>query len=177
MKKFLAVILSAALCMFPMTACEKQDPIRDDLLNYLTRQFPAISAQEEDISEAYVAAIQAKDATNETLAAAFGDTIIPGMKALLETARAIAPPTEEIADLHALYIESLTAKLEGYNLILQAAKENSNDILASANEKIQASDTVEDQYYSRLEELKKDHNVTDKDIAADSSPASTASSL
>lgn len=175
MKKILAVILTALLCILPLAACEKKDPVRDDLLNYLNNQFPAIAEQDSTVYAAYVAAIQAKDATNETLAAAFGDTIIPGMEALIEAAKTVAPATSEVAELHAVYVESLTVKLEGYNLILQAAKENSNDILASANEKIQASNTAEDQYYSSLEELKDAHNVTDKDIISKSSSESSSS--
>lgn len=160
MKKVIAVILASVFCLAPLAGCAP-DPVKVDLTNYLNIEILAIKVQHDADITAYTAAINDKEATLETLATAFEQTVIPAGQAHLAAVQAIAPVTEDIIALHTLYIKSLTTRLEGYQLILEAAKADDDAILASANAKITEAGEIEADYDAQLAVLKDKFGIKD----------------
>jgi len=154
MKKVIATISTLLICFTMLTGCGT-DPLQADILNYNNNQVPTLVELENKVTTEYAAATVDKNSTDEIFAAKLKDVIIPAEVQLLEKAKAIVPATEEVVKVHNKYIAAITEQSEALNLMLQAAQNSDETLLATANEKMAHAGTVTKEYIAYITALKK----------------------
>jgi len=158
MKKIMTTISALLICVTVLAGCGS-DPIQADLLNYVNNQVPTMVDLENTVTTEYSAVKADANATDATFAAKLQDVIIPAENQLIAKAKAIIPATDEVTKLHNEYVTSRTEQLEAFTLMLQAAQNSDQTVMATANDKLTASNTATTQYLADLDALKKAHNI------------------
>jgi len=145
-----------------LTGCGKADPVQEDLINYLNNQLPPLTDLAVKVTSEFEAAAVDNNATDATFAAKLKDVIIPASDNLLTKTKAVVPATEKLLKVHSKYIALVTEQHEAYALYLKAAQKNDDATSNTANEKMEHSIKVTDEFLADLETLKKEHKVETK---------------
>ncbi|WP_246145610.1 hypothetical protein [Bacillus rubiinfantis] len=156
MKKGIALLI--VFTMFLLTGCFG-DPVQDDLVNYVNKEMKEAQKYEKAAVSAYESVTGANYIDDQTLYNTLIDEVIPNYNELIKELDEAKIETDELREIHEIYIEGADIQFSAFTKIKQALEEQdinliheSNDMLADARKHIR-------DYQSKLTKLAKEHDV------------------
>ncbi|WP_160724300.1 hypothetical protein [Bacillus sp. USDA818B3_A] len=156
MKKGLWVIVLPFLLL--LSGCFN-DPVQDDLMNYVNKEIKQAGKLEAAAVSAYEGVAGANYKDDQTMYDALTKEVIPNYNEFIQELDSVKIETDELREIHEIYIEGADIQYKAFVTIKQAIEEQdpaliqeANDMLADARERIQ-------DYKSKLNKLAKEHNV------------------
>jgi hypothetical protein len=135
------------------------DPVQDDLLNYVNKEIKPAGKLEAAAVSAYEGVSGANYTDDQTMYDALTKEVIPNYTEFIKELDSVKIETDELRKIHEIYMEGAEIQLKAFVTIKQALEEQdpalvqkANGMLADAREHIQ-------NYKSKLNKLAKDHNV------------------
>ena len=135
------------------------DPVQDDLLNYVNKEIKPAGKLEAAAVSAYEGVSGANYTDDQTMYDALTKKVIPNYTEFIKELDSVKIETDELRKIHEIYMEGAEIQLKAFVTIKQALEEQdpalvqkANGMLADAREHIQ-------NYKSKLNKLAKDHNV------------------
>ncbi|WP_239613966.1 hypothetical protein [Cohnella mopanensis] len=152
------IVLFLFIVLTFLTAC-RNDPVRDDLLNYLNDMNPYFKEWKR-LSEAQLNATGDKHLNIEDKHRAMDEAeVVPGFKKYSEKINKIRPKTKEVRELHELHIRAVDLQYKFMNLLFLSLDDQDNKLLTEATEKlIEAQKYIED-YEIKLYDMAEDHGI------------------
>jgi len=155
--KALRFLLPVALISAILAGCGS-NPVQDDLIHYINEEVLPLADEENAITGAYESVTGENYVDDESLYAEL-ETLIPKYRDYVAKIEEINPETDEVKELHELYI---AASNKQYNAMVQisAALENQDvNLVSEANGKLDEARSGMREYRNRLEALAKEHDV------------------
>lgn len=154
-KGLLAIVLPFILLV---SGCFS-DPVQDDLLNYVNKEMKQAGKLEAAAVSAYEGVSGANYKDDQTMYDALTKEVIPNYNEFIKELDSVKIETDELQEIHEIYIEGADIQYKAFVTIKQALEEQdpalvqeANDMLADAREHIR-------DYKSKLNKLAKDHDV------------------
>ena len=154
-KGLLAIVLPFILLL---SGCFS-DPVQDDLLNYVNKEMKQAGKLEAAAVSAYEGVSGANYKDDQTMYDALTKEVIPNYNEFIKELDSVKIETDELQEIHEIYIEGADIQYKAFVIIKQALEEQdpalvqeANDMLADAREHIR-------NYKSKLNKLAKDHDV------------------
>ncbi|MEH7416184.1 hypothetical protein V7266_12945 [Neobacillus drentensis] len=135
------------------------DPVQDDLLNYVNKEMKQAGKLEAAAVSAYEGVSGANYTDDQTMYDALTKKVIPNYNEFIKELDSVNIETDELKKIHEIYIEGADIQFKAFITIKQALEEQdpalvqeANDMLADAREHIR-------DYNSKLNNLAKEHDV------------------
>ena len=132
------------LCFF-FCGCAT-DKVGMDLVEYVNQGILSISGLEIHALKRYAAVTGKNYTTEDRVYQALKDEVIPEYKRFEHLLGKIHPKTEEVGELHGVYLKGAAYLLEGFKMKMLALETNQKPLMRTANEKIEKGAPLE---YSR----------------------------
>ena len=147
-----------SLFIIGLSACTN-DPIRNDLLNYLNVKIEPLIALQDEALDAWTANTGDNYKDDPTLYSALTGTIIPKYDEFTTKLEAIKPGTPEVQKIQDLLLEATKLRDEAFKTCKEAIDKQDPDLINTSNEKLASSETKMQEYWAALKELGEKHNV------------------
>ena len=135
------------------------DQVSKDLENYIENQMPALETAEENIINSFNSELNNKSSGDDALLKALNEEVIPCSDELIEAAKAVEPKTDELNQVHAIYIDAMTSQNQGFKKLAEAISNNSNaDMAKEANALLTKSDETCNTFVKELHKLADEHD-------------------
>ena len=144
-----AVVL---LCCWAVTQCALR-PIPRDLAVYVNRDVDGIAGLEEMGLKRYAALTGENYVSDQVLHHALESQVIPIFARFSVLADGIKPRTEPVRQLHALYRQAATLRLQGFRTILLAIDTQDPDLVRQANRMLEQAGQLIAQWQARLDRM------------------------
>lgn len=148
MKRIILTIITLVL----LTGCT--DPVKEDLSNYISNEIQKTNTLEKEIIDEYE-----KNINTEYFSQALNDVVIPKYTEFLSLLKSIKPKTEEIIELHDLYVKGAKKQLEAFEVIKTGLESKDNNIIESGNKLLNESEKYMSDYKKILLNLVNKHNI------------------
>ena len=158
MKKILIVSLIMLLFIISLSACTN-DPVQNDLLNYLNVEVGPLIALQDEALDAWLANTGNNYKDDPTLYSALDETIIPKYGEFTSKLVAIKPETPEVQKIHDILLEAAKLQYEGFKICKEAIDKQDPDLITTSNEKLASSEAKMQEYLADIKELGEKHNV------------------
>jgi hypothetical protein len=90
---------------------------------------------------------------------ALKDRVIPLYTRFTHELRKIRPETDEVKNLHWIYLRSSTSLLEGFKMLMIAIEANDPDLIPSVNERIEKGRTENERWRRELIALSQKYEI------------------
>ena len=136
----------------------KQDPVQEDLLDYINNDLPTIIDLESSTVDLYD---EAKDdtANDYEMFVMLRDKVIPAAKKWKEETANVDVETDEVRAVHEIYIQLVNENYNGMTMMLAALEKQDYVLITQANEKLQAAEALSREYQASLNSLMNEHDV------------------
>ncbi|TVY00621.1 hypothetical protein [Cohnella terricola] len=141
-----------------LTACGV-DPVKDDLLNYLNHNLQPLGDEETRLTKAYSDVTGENYSSDEETYEAFVNDIVPGYQKFVFKLEEIRPETQEVRDLHEIYILGANTQLSAMTQMQLAFENDDANLIPAANDKLAEGRKYIRDFQNRLDEVAKKHNV------------------
>ncbi len=158
MKKILIACLIMSLFIISLSACTN-DPIRNDLLNYLNVEVEPLIVLQDEALDTWSANTGDNYKDDATLYNALNETIIPKYDEFTTKLEAIKPETPEVQKIQNILLEATKLRNEAFKICKEAIDRQDPDLINTSNEKLASSETKIQEYWAALKELGEKHNV------------------
>jgi len=158
MKKILIVCLIMLLFIINLSACTN-DPVRNDLLNYLNVEVGPLIALQDEALDTWLANTGNNYKDDPTLYRALNETIIPKFGEFTSKLETIKPQTPEVQKIHDILLEATKLRNEGFKICKEAIDKQDPDLINTSNEKLASSEAKMQEYLTASKELGEKHNV------------------
>ena len=159
-KKKLIWIAGAIIILVAVIAFSS-NPVADDLINYINEDIDKIAETEEEMIFLYE---QARKAPNDyKMSEIIEQQVIPKASELISVSESIEPKTEEVREVHELYIEVANKYKQAFTLMLPALQQQDYALVVEANEKIEEAKKINRDYIAAVKKLAEENNVVFKD--------------
>ncbi len=122
------------------------------LLNYY-HDVETLLSKERGIAAAYEGVTGDNFISDQVLHDELRKKIIPETETLLDELKKVTTESEEVEDLHDSFIETWELKLQGFNKMTEAIKNNNDDRRTEAEDLIEAGIRSREQFLNKLEDL------------------------
>lgn len=153
------VILCTILpIIFVLSACFS-DPIQDDLMNYVNKEMTAAFELEATAVTAYdqVSGINYTD--DVTMYDALVLTVIPTYNEFIKELNTIPIDTEELREIHEIYIEGADLQYNAFVKIVRALETQDPLLIEEANGMLEEARSLLREYQNEIDKLAKEHDV------------------
>lgn len=160
------------LCLFTLTlllamllsACSNtEDPVKDDLINYINTELPRVADLEWEAIDSY-GSVSGQNYTDDWTMYETIDTVtIPAYEEFIAKLENIRPKSEAVREIHELYIEGSHAQLQGFKKIRVALEQQDYDKVFEANEHLDEGRTKIRQFQTKLDDLMHEQGVEYED--------------
>ena len=153
--KIASIIIMITLFLF---GCG-QDPVQQDLLNYLNNEMPELADLESEVLKDYESVTGPNYKNDLETYKVITGKVIPKYRNFISKLEAIQPKTSEVRELHELYIGAVNKQ---YNAIVQISAAIFNqdaNLVVQANEKLNEGRKEIRNFHNKLQELASKHNV------------------
>ncbi len=154
--------IAVALLVFICFGCGQntaQNTIQDDLLNYINTDLPPLVEIEEEVMYTYEKVTGDNYTDDIVLYDALTEQIIPTYRKFVEQIEDIDPKTQEVKDLHELYIAAANTQFNAFTQMVAAIEQQDTNLITNANEKLTKARKGIRDFTNKLDELTKKHNV------------------
>ncbi|QIB26352.1 hypothetical protein [Caloranaerobacter azorensis] len=154
MKRFSVIILTFILML---TGCVNQN--KKDLFNYINAELPPVVEMENNALEKYNNLISNNNYTYDTFYTALKNEIIPTYEDFLNKLTKISPKTEDLKEIHNLYIEGAKYQLKALKLLQKGIEEKDNELLLKSSEFLKKSKKYMTEYKNRIVTLAEKYHM------------------
>ena len=126
LKKQLIILIFPVL--FLLTAC-LNDPVQDDLLNYINKEMADTSKLEEKAVSAYEAVSGINFTDDETMHEALVNEVLPNYSKLIDHLTAVNIETDEVQAVHDHFIKGAEAQLKAFETIVEGLEKQDSELI------------------------------------------------
>lgn len=157
LKKGLMAIVG--LFMIALLSGCSGDPVQEDILNYVNKELKDAAKFESAAITAYESVTGANFTDDQTLYDALTNEVMPNYEKLLKELDSIAIETDELKEIHDIYIDGAEIQYKAFTVILQAIEEQDDDLIEEANGMLTDAETLISDYQNKLDKLANEHDV------------------
>ena len=135
------------------------DPVQEDILNYVNEETTAASELEDEAITAYEGVSGANYQDDPTMHDALVNVVIPSYSEFIKELKDVTIETEELKELHEIYLTGAELQLQGFEKIVEALEKQDASIIEEANQLLnEGKENIED-YKNKLDSLATEHDV------------------
>lgn len=161
MKKFyihflLLLLLFTTACAGP-TELFSGVKVKSELNNYIEEISKLNDVQNTLLAEYEQGFVEETD--NEVALNHLNEKIIPPFESFLEDTKNVQLETDEVKDLHAIYIEAMEVQLEVFTDFKQSLETDNDTLFDEANNKVDQVNELLDQHENQFKILTNEYNI------------------
>jgi cold shock CspA family protein len=156
LKKWLLTILLPFMIL--LSGCSS-DPVQDDLLNYVNKEMKEAGKLERAAVSAYERVSGKNYQDDQTMYDALINDVIPNYNEFIKELESVKIETDEVREIHEIYIEGADIQFNAFALIKQALEEQDANLIQKANEMLADARKHISDYQTKLDKLAKEHDV------------------
>lgn len=156
MKKWLFVFFLPFI--FLLSGC-LGDPVQDDLLNYINNETKEAAKLESTAVSAYESVTGANYQDDQQLYDVLLNEVIPTYSEFVKELDSVNIETDEVKEIHEIYIEGADIQFNAFAKIKQALEEQDADLIQEANDMLTDARKHIRDYKNKLTKLAKEHDV------------------
>jgi len=153
------IALTFALALAFVSAGCATDKVAVDLTTYVNQGVLRISELEEKALARYASVTGKNYTSDEKAREALKTSVIPLYGRFLRELRTIRPQTDEVKNLHRMYISGAESLLEGFKLIMYAIEAQDTAMIRAANQNLENGRQEQEQWKKEIAALGKEHSV------------------
>ncbi|WP_318508989.1 hypothetical protein [Bacillus sp. T3] len=153
------IIVLFAFCFVILSGCFN-DPIQDELLQYLNSDLTTAHKLEKKAVSAYEGVTGANFTNDQVLYETLKNEVIPNYEKFLDELNSVKIENTELKEIHDIYLEGAKLQYEAFTIIIKALETQDPVLITKANEKLKKGRKLIEDYVNKLEQLAKDHKVT-----------------
>ena len=138
---------------------KSNETVKEDLLNYANVELPKIVGLEDSVANSYESVTGESYTNDEAIISELETKIIPESSKLIESAKNIVPKTQEVKDVHAIYLSAVEEQHSAFNTMTPALKEQNLDKINEANKKLDSARSKTESYLNELQALANKNGV------------------
>ena len=147
-----AVVVIVAIALF-----SGGDAVQDDLLDYINNDTTEMKQLDTEVIELYEKAQNSE--SDYTMYEILMNEVIPKSQKLIEEAESIEIETDELKEVHEIYLDAINKNNQAFTLMLSALENQDYTVMTQANEKLDEARKLMRDYENALKELAKEHDV------------------
>lgn len=155
-KKWWFWAITAGVIVLIIALFASGDKVQDDLLDYINNDLDEVADLETEVYDIYE---EARNSSDYILYQSLQNNIIPKSRKLIEKAEAVEIETDEVREVHELYLDAINKQDQAFTLMLSALENQDYAIVTQANEKLDEARKLMRDYQSALKKLAKEHDV------------------
>ena len=144
--------------IFLLTAC-LNDPIQDDLLNYINKEMADTYKLEETAVSAYEGVSGSNYTDDQTMHDALVNEVMPNYSKLLENLKSANIQTDEVKAVHEHFIKGAEVQLKAFETIIDGLEKQDSGLIEEANGMLDEAVVHIDEYLKELNKLAEEHDV------------------
>ncbi|MGJ7922376.1 hypothetical protein [Neobacillus sp. LXY-4] len=148
--------------LFLLTGCFN-DPVQNDLLNYVNKEMTPAYELENKAVLAYESVTGANFLNDQALYDALQMEVIPNYQKFLKEIKSVKIETDELKEIHKLYISGAETQYKAFTTILEALETQDPKLIEEANDLLNQGKKQINDYLNKLDKLADEHNVELKD--------------
>ncbi|WP_040205258.1 lipoprotein [Neobacillus jeddahensis] len=154
-KRLIAIVIPI---IFLLAGCFG-DPVQDDLQNYLDKEMKTVWELEVNAISAYEGVSGANYQDDQTMYDAITTDVIPNYNEFIKKLEAVKIETDELKEIHEIYIEGANIQFNAFAKIKQALEEQDPNLIQEANTMLADARKHIRDYKDKLNKLGKEHDV------------------
>jgi hypothetical protein len=155
-KKWLLAIFLPILIL--LSGCSS-DPVQDDLLNYVNKEMKVAGKLERAAVSAYEGVSGKNYQDDQTMYDALINDVIPNYNEFIKELDSVKIKTDEVREIHEIYIEGADIQFKAFAIIKQALEEQDANLIQKANDMLADARKHIRNYQTKLDKLAKEHDV------------------
>jgi hypothetical protein len=134
-------------------------PVQDDILNYVNDELSTARDLEVQAITSYEGVSGANYQDDQTMYDALVNKVIPNYTEFIKELESVTIETEELEEIHALYIAGAKLQYDGFLIVVEALEKQDANLIEEANKLLnEGRETIND-YNAKMKELAKEHDV------------------
>jgi len=154
-KKWMAIFLPILILL---SGCSS-DPVQDDLLNYVNKEMKEAAKLESTAVSAYEGVSGTNYRDDLTMYDVLNRDVIPNYNEFIKELDSVKIETDEVREIHEIYIEGADKQFKAFAIIKQALEEQDADLIQKANDMLADARKHLREYQTKLNKLAKEHDV------------------
>lgn len=159
MKRRLVCIAMIILVSLLLLGCEQQNPVQDDLLNYLNDELAPLADTETEIIDSYDSVMGLNYTSDEEAYNVLTEDVMPKYREFALELEEIQPTTQEVREIHDLYIAAVNKQYNAIVQMIAALEHQDTNLVVEANEKLDEGRAGIRDYRNKLHALAAEHHV------------------
>ncbi|MGF6952712.1 hypothetical protein QF028_005217 [Neobacillus sp. B4I6] len=156
MKKWILAIFLPILIL--LSGCSN-DPVQDDLLNYVNKEMKEAGKLERAAVSAYEGVSGTNYQDDQTMYDVLNNDVIPNYNEFIKALDSVKIETDEVREIHEIYIEGADIQFKAFAIIKQALEEQDANLIQKANDMLADARKHIRNYQTKLDKLAKEHDV------------------
>lgn len=152
------VLVVFLLLMSTLVGCGS-NPVQDDLITYINDSLPSLAEQELEAIELYESVSGPNYIDDETMYYTIFDEVIPKYGDFIDDLEKIEVKTDELNEIHELYIEAANLQNSAFLTIITALEEQNSEKINEANGKLTDARKMIRDYQKKLSTLAEENDV------------------
>jgi len=152
------VFVGFLVCITLLAGCGSND-VQDDLLVYVNESMSSLSDQEAEAIDLYDRVSGFHYTDDETLYYTLLDEVIPKYGAFIDGLENVKVETDELNEIHELYIEAANLQSSAFLTILTAIEEQDSEKINEANQKLADARKMLRDYQQQIDDLAEENDV------------------
>ncbi|MBW2053750.1 MAG: hypothetical protein JRI85_16165 [Deltaproteobacteria bacterium] len=133
-----------------------------DLVEYVNKEILGIAELEKAALESYASVIGKNYTTDERVCEALKNDVIPQYRRFLELLREISPKTEEVRNVHRIFIRGSEYLLSGFKAKMVGIETKQEPLIRVANRQIEKGRIENEKWRRELIDLYRKYGVVEK---------------
>ena len=138
---------------------QKSNVVEEDLLRYINESLPPIFKQESEAIALYDSVSGPNYIDDETMYNKLIDEVIPKYRVFINNLELVEIETEELTEIHEIFIEAVNIQNSAFVTILKAIEEQDLEIMNEANAKLTEARAMIRDYQNKLDAFAEENNV------------------
>jgi len=155
-KKWILAIFLPILIL--LSGCSN-DPVQDDLLNYVNKEMKEAGKLERAAVSAYEGVSGTNYQDDQTMYDVLNNDVIPNYNEFIKALDSVKIETDEVREIHEIYIEGADIQFKAFAIIKQALEEQDANLIQKANDMLADARKHIRNYQTKLDKLAKEHDV------------------
>jgi hypothetical protein len=155
-KKWILAIFLPILIL--LSGCSN-DPVQDDLLNYVNKEMKEAGKLERAAVSAYEGVSGTNYQDDQTMYDVLNNDVIPNYNEFIKALDSVKIKTDEVREIHEIYIEGADIQFKAFAIIKQALEEQDANLIQKANDMLADARKHIRNYQTKLDKLAKEHDV------------------
>ncbi|MBT2733859.1 hypothetical protein J7E66_03715 [Bacillus sp. ISL-7] len=135
------------------------DPVQDDLLNYVNKEMKEAGKLERAAVSAYEGVSGTNYQDDQTMYDVLNNDVIPNYNEFIKALDSVKIKTDEVREIHEIYIEGADIQFKAFAIIKQALEEQDANLIQKANDMLADARKHIRNYQTKLDKLAKEHDV------------------